>query len=51
MSKTDTPYTFTVSYPSALIVTSTCNGMSQWGTVPLAEAGYTPLQIRSEGRG
>ncbi|GHU55560.1 hypothetical protein AGMMS49975_17520 [Clostridia bacterium] len=25
--------------------TSTCNGMSQWGTVPLAEAGYTPLQI------
>ncbi|MCL1944273.1 MAG: peptidoglycan-binding protein [Firmicutes bacterium] len=25
--------------------TSTCNGLSQWGTVPLAEKGMTPLQI------
>lgn len=25
--------------------TSTCPGLSQWGTVPLAEAGYTPYEI------
>ena len=25
--------------------TSTCNGLSQWGTVPLAERGLDPLQI------
>lgn len=25
--------------------TSTCPGLSQWGTVPLAEQGFTPLQI------
>lgn len=25
--------------------TVTCDGLSQWGTVPLAEQGYTPLQI------
>ena len=25
--------------------TSTCNGLSQWGTVPLAEKGMTPLEI------
>lgn len=25
--------------------TVTCDGLSQWGTVPLAESGYTPLQI------
>lgn len=25
--------------------TVSCQGMSQWGTVPLAENGYTPLQI------
>ncbi len=25
--------------------TVTCNGLSQWGTVPLAESGYTPLEI------
>ena len=26
-------------------VQTTCSGLSQWGTVPLAEAGQTPLQI------
>ena len=26
-------------------VTTQCSGLSQWGTVPLAEAGLTPLQI------
>jgi peptidoglycan hydrolase-like protein with peptidoglycan-binding domain len=25
--------------------TVTCNGLSQWGTVPLAEQGYTPYEI------
>lgn len=25
--------------------TVTCDGLSQWGTVPLAEQGYTPYQI------
>ncbi len=25
--------------------TSTCDGLSQWGTVPLAEAGLTPFEI------
>ena len=25
--------------------TSTCDGLSQWGTVPLAERGFTPYQI------
>ncbi len=25
--------------------TSTCNGLSQWGTVPLAEQGLTPFEI------
>lgn len=25
--------------------TVTCSGLSQWGTVPLAEGGYTPLSI------
>ena len=25
--------------------TVTCDGLSQWGTVPLAQAGYTPLSI------
>lgn len=25
--------------------TSTCDGLSQWGTVPLAESGYTPYRI------
>ena len=25
--------------------TSTCDGMSQWGTVALAEQGYTPIEI------
>lgn len=25
--------------------TSTCEGLSQWGTVPLAERGYSPIEI------
>lgn len=28
--------------------TVTCDGLSQWGTVPLAEAGLTPLEILQE---